>query len=92
MARAPKSLSETVERARSALTALSARREPFTLLFCHAVFIRIMHWIALTQRPVMDSRGDAPVLRIHGGWDVPNCGVLPMLGRARWHALHRPGK
>jgi probable phosphoglycerate mutase len=73
------SFAQTVDRARAALAALSARREAFTLLFSHAVFIRIMHWFALTRRPVIDSEGMRLCYEFIRGWDVPNCGVLPML-------------
>ncbi len=73
------SFAQTVERARTALAALRTRRESFILIFSHAVFMRIMHWIALTQRPHIDSEGMRLCYEFIRGWDVPNCGVLPML-------------
>ncbi len=73
------SFAQTVDRARVALAALRTRREPLIFLFCHAVFIRIVHWVALTQRPVIDSEAMRLCYEFIRGWDVPNCGVLPML-------------
>lgn len=69
----------TVGRAQNALASLAARTDDFTLIFCHAVFIRIMHWAALTRRPVIDAEGMRLCYEYVRGWDVPNCGVLPML-------------
>lgn len=73
------SFAQTAGRARAAIEALRTRREPLILLFSHAVFIRIMHWIALTRRPVIDSEAMRLCYEFIRGWDVPNCGVLPML-------------
>jgi broad specificity phosphatase PhoE len=69
----------TVDRARVALAQLRRRTEPLTLIFSHAVFMRIMHWVALTQRPRIDSEAMRLCYEFIRGWDVPNCGVLPML-------------
>ena len=73
------SFGQTVSRARTALDRLRARTEPFTLLFCHAVFIRIMHWVALTQRKIIDADAMRLCYEFVRSWDVPNCGTLPML-------------
>ncbi len=69
----------TVGRARAALASLQARGDAFTLVFSHGVFMRIMHWIALTQRPVIDAEAMRLCYEFVRGWDVPNCSVLPML-------------
>lgn len=73
------SFAQTVARASSAITSLSSRTEELTLVFSHGVFMRIMHWIALTRRPVIDAEAMRLCYEFVRGWDVPNCGVLPML-------------
>jgi broad specificity phosphatase PhoE len=73
------SFGQTAGRARLALERLRTRHEPFILIFSHAVFMRIMHWLALTQRPVIDGEAMRLCYEFIRGWDVPNCGVLPML-------------
>jgi len=73
------SFSLTVARATIALTALQSRRESRVLLFSHGVFIRILHWAALTRPPIIDPEAMRLCYEFIRGWDVPNCGVLPML-------------
>ena len=73
------SFAHTVDRARVALAHLRRRPEPFILIFSHAVFMRIMHWVALTQRPRIDGEAMRLCYEFIRGWDIPNCGVLPML-------------
>jgi broad specificity phosphatase PhoE len=73
------SFAATVGRAQSALASLRSREDGFTLVFSHGVFMRIMHWIALTRRPVIGAEEMRLCYEFVRGWDVPNCGVLPML-------------
>ncbi len=73
------SFAQIVRRTEAAVERLRGRREPFTLIFCHAVFIRIMHWAALCRRPVIDSESMRLCYEFVRSWDVPNCGVLPMV-------------
>lgn len=76
------SFAQIVARAATALDLVRARRDEFIVIFCHAVFIRIMHWVALTQRPLIDADAMRLCYEFVRGWDVPNCGVLPMLAAA----------
>lgn len=69
----------TVGRAQAAIASLRARTDGFTLLFSHGVFMRIMHWITLTRRPVIDAEAMRLCYEFVRGWDVPNCSVLPMI-------------
>lgn len=73
------SFAQTVRRAEDALHSLRTREERVTFVFSHGVFMRIMHWIALTRRAVIDAEGMRLCYEFVRGWDVPNCGVLPML-------------
>src|SRR6185295_6563150 len=76
------SFAHTVDRAHVALASMRKRTEPFILIFSHAVFMRIMHWVALTQRPRIDAEAMRLCYEFIRGWDLPNCGVLPMLAAA----------
>ena len=73
------SFAQIVRRTQVAVDQLRTRPEPLTFLFCHAVFIRILHWAALTERPVIDTEAMQLCYEFVRSWDVPNCGVLPML-------------
>lgn len=73
------SFAQFIGRAQSALDRIRTRPEPFIVLFSHAIFMRGLLWLALTEPPRIDREAMQLFHHFSLSLDVPNCGVLPLL-------------